>query len=295
MTTITAALVKELRERTNAGMMECKKALVESNGDIEKAIEAMRVAGQAKAVKKASRATAEGTIFVQSSPDSKAGVLIEINCETDFVAREEKFKQFVKSVGAIAMEQKITSLEALQQATEQSRLELVSQLGENVMIRRFAYHNTSEPEGVIGTYAHGDANGIRIGALVVMKKGTVELAKDLAMQVAAMNPEFITGNDIPEARLQKEKEILLAQTRENDKDKPEDMLEKIVGGKLKKFATEISLLGQSYVKEPKKTVEALLKETNAVVSQFVRFEVGEGVEKQEDNFVQEVMNQVRGA
>lgn len=294
MTAITAALVKELRERTNAGMMECKKALVEANGDIDKAIEAMRVAGQAKAVKKASRATAEGTISVLSSADAKIGILIEINCETDFVAREEKFKQFVKSVGATALQQKITTLEALQKAMEQSRLELVAQLGENVMIRRYVYHTTTEPEGVIGTYAHGDANGVRIGALVVMKKGSQELAKDLAMQVAAMNPEYLTATDIPQARLEKEKEILLAQTRENDKDKPADMLEKIVGGKLKKFATEISLMGQSYVKEPKKTVEALLKENNAVVALFVRFEVGEGVDKQEDNFVQEVMAQVRG-
>lgn len=288
--TITAALVKELRERTNAGMMECKKALVESNGDIDKAIEAMRKAGQAKAVKKASRTTAEGTIFVQASSDAKVGVMVEVNCETDFVAREDKFKNFVQMVGKLALEKKISNTEALQQATEQQRLELVGLLGENVTVRRLAYQET--PQGVIGAYAHGDANGVRIGVLVTLKTGTVELAKDLAMHVAAMNPEYLTTEQVSEARLEKEKEIFISQTLEEGK--PEAMVEKIVAGKIKKFATEVTLVGQSFVKDPSKTVETLLKEANASVDSFVRFEVGEGIEKQEDNFVQEVMAQVRG-
>jgi elongation factor Ts len=288
--TITAALVKELRDRTNAGMMECKKALVESNGDIDKAIEAMRKAGQAKAVKKASRTTAEGTIFAKASNDAKWGVLIEINCETDFVAREEKFKHFVKEVGELALQQKISSIEALRQATEQKRLDLVAQLGENVTVRRLAYHDAST--GVVGVYAHGDANGVRIGTLVVLKKGTAELARDLAMQVAAMNPEYIHSRDVPEARLLKEKEIFIAQTLEEGK--APAMADKIVAGKVKKFAMEVTLLGQTFVKDSSKTVETLLKEADAEVESFVRFEVGEGIEKQEDNFVQEVMAQVRG-
>jgi elongation factor Ts len=287
---VTATLVKELRERTNAGMMECKKALVEANGDIDKAIETMRKAGQAKAVKKASRTTAEGTIVVRVSDDAKQGVMIEINCETDFVAREEKFKQFVKEVGDLALQQKISTVEALQQVTEQKRLELVSQLGENVTVRRMNYHTVQE--GTVGAYGHGDANGIRIGAIVVLKQGTKELARDLAMQIAAMNPEYLTKQDIPTARLQKEREIFVAQTLEEGK--PEGMTEKIVEGKLKKFATEVALLSQSFVKDPSKTIEVLLKEANAVVTRFARFEVGEGIEKQEDNFVQEVMAQVRG-
>lgn len=287
--TITAALVKELRERTNAGMMDCKKALVEANGDIEKAIKAMRETGQAKAVKKASRTTAEGTIFVRVTDDAKRGVLLEINCETDFVAREDKFKHFVQEVGNLALQQKISSNDVLQQAVESKRLELVAQLGENVTVRRLSYQET---QGVIGGYGHGDANGVRIGALVVLKQGTPELARDLAMQVAAMNPEFLNAEDIPADRLEKEKAIFIAQTLEEGKDAA--MAEKIVVGKLKKFSTEVTLLGQNFVKDPSKTVATLLKEANAKVDSFVRYEVGEGIAKQEDNFVQEVMAQVRG-
>ena len=291
---ITAALVKELRDRTQAGMMECKKALEASNGDIEKAIEKMRKEGQAKAVKKAARATAEGIVVVLSSATAKQAVLVEVNCETDFVAREERFKQFAKMAGEKALAQKINTIEALQAATDEDRLNLVSQLGENVTVRRLAYQET--PDGVIGVYAHGDANGVRIGSMVVLKNGSLELAKDLAMQVAAMNPEFIQAADVPLARLDKEKEIMTAQTLEQVREdgKPIEMVEKIVAGKLKKFATEVSLLGQAFVRDPAKTVEKLLAETTSIVENFVRFEVGEGVEKKEDNFVEEVMAQVRG-
>lgn len=287
--TITAALVKELRDLTNAGMMECKKALVESNGDIEKAIEAMRKAGQAKAVKKAGRIAAEGTIVVLCSSDAKQGVIVEVNCETDFVAREDKFKLLAKMVAERALQEKISSIETLQQVTDEARLALVSQLGENITVRRLVYVATEG--GVVGSYAHGDANGVRIGAMVVLKKGTLELARDLAMQVAAMNPQYLAKSDIPEARFQKEKEILTEQTREEGK--PEAMFEKIVAGKLNKFADEVTLLGQSFVKDPAKKIENLLKEANAEVDTFIRFEVGEGIEKKEDNFVEEVMAQVR--
>lgn len=292
--TITAALVKELRERTQAGMMECKKALTESNGNIEKAIEAMRMAGQAKAVKKASRTTAEGMIVVLGSSNGKRAVLAEVNCETDFVAREDRFKQFAKAVGEKALQANLNDLEALQAAMEEPRLALVSQLGENISIRRLAVQEVQA--GVIGTYAHGDANGVRIGSMVVLKSGTLNVAKDLAMQVAAMNPEFLRGSDISAERLAKEKEIIMARTMEEvlSEGKPKDLAEKIAAGKLKKFTAEISLLEQAFVRDPSKTVEKMLAETNCVVDNFVRFAVGEGIEKKEDNFVEEVMAQVRG-
>ncbi len=291
---ITASLVKELRERTNAGMMECKKALVESNGDLEMAIEALRKAGQAKAVKKASRTAGEGTIVVLAANDAKSAVLVEVNCETDFVAREEKFMQFAKSAATIALQNKLSVVEDLQKATDAARLELVGQLGENITVRRIALHTVRD--GVVGAYAHGDANGVRIGALVVLKKGNVESARDLAMQVAAMNPEYLTTAEIPQVRLDKEKEIYLAQTADQlrEEGKPLDKLEMIVAGKLKKFSKEVSLLGQPFVKDPNLTVEKWLKEVGAEVQSFVRFEVGEGIEKKEDNFVEEVMAQVRG-
>jgi elongation factor Ts len=285
MTTITAALVKELRERTNAGMMECKKALVEAEGDIEKAIEAMRLAGQAKAVKKAGRIAAEGTIVVLVSNDGKRAVLVEVNCETDFVAREERFQKFAKNAAQIALDSGIKTTEALQEATDPARLELISALGENITVRRLVY--VENAEGIIGAYGHGDANGIRIGVLILMKKGNHELARDLAMHVAAMNPEFLKETDIPADRVSKEKAIFEEQTREEGK--PDNMLDKIVAGKLKKFATEISLLGQPYVKDPAKKVENLLKEMDAEIKSFVRFEVGEGIEKKQENFAAEVM------
>ena len=290
MPEITAALVKELRERTNEAMMDCKRALVATNGDIEAAIKAMRNEGKAKAVKKASRTAAEGTIVALNAKDGKKALLIEVNCETDFVAREGKFREFATQSANHAITKNIKSIEDLQKETEDARLELVGQLGENISVRRLALHEVSE--GVVGTYAHGDANGVRIAALVVLAKGDESLARDLAMQVAAMNPQYLTPQDVPKERLAEEKAIFEKQTREEGK--PEAMIEKIVDGKLKKFANEISLTGQPFVKDPSKTVEALLKESKAEVKSFVRFEVGEGIEKKEDNFVQEVMAQVRG-
>jgi elongation factor Ts len=287
---VTAALVKELRERTNAGMMECKKALVEANGDIEKAIEAMRKSGQAKAVKKAGRTTSEGTIVVLRSSDAKRAVLIEVNCETDFVAREAKFQQFAHKAAELALQHNMNELEEVQTAVEEIRLELVSQLGENITVRRFVTEEVKE--GVMGTYGHGDANGVRIGVMVALSKGEEVLARDLAMHIAAMNPEYLTAADVPSVRLEKEKEIFMDIGQQEGKSG--EMLEKIVAGKLKKFTTEISLLGQAFVKDPSKTIETLLKEANAQVKTFVRFEVGEGIEKKTDNFVEDVMAQVRG-
>lgn len=260
MTTITAAQVKELRERTNAGMMECKKALVEAGGDIDKAIAAMQLAGQANAIKKAGRTASEGTIVVLGSADGKRGVLVEVNCETDFVAREDKFKHFAKTAGEKALQSGLNSTEALQKETDEARLTLVGQLGENVTVRRLAFCE-SQPSGAVGSYAHGDANGIRIGVLVVLKQGEQALARDLAMQIAAMNPEFLSINDVPDAR--------------------------------KSQASDITLMGQAFLKDSSKTVEAILKERGAVIESFVRFEVGEGIEKKEDNFVAEVMAQIR--
>lgn len=288
---ITAALVKELRDRTSAGMMECKKALVESEGDIEKAIENMRKAGQLKAAKRASKVAAEGTIVVLASIDGKSAALLEVNSETDFVSREARFQQFAKTSGELALQKHITDVAALQAATDSERLELISSLGENITLRRLVIKESKD--GLIGAYAHGDANGVRIGALVVLKKGTVALARDLAMHIAAMNPEFLKPEEIPADRLAKEKEIGMAQAREEGK--PEAMLEKIVAGKLKKFSTDATLLGQTYVKDPEKTIEALLKAENAEIESFVRFEVGEGIEKKQENFAEEVMAQVKGS
>ncbi|MDB6096723.1 MAG: hypothetical protein JWM09_1001 [Francisellaceae bacterium] len=299
---ITAALVKELRERTNAGMMECKKALTETSGDIEKAIENMRKSGLAKAVKKAGRIAAEGTIVVLASSDNKKAIILEINCETDFVAREEKFKAFAKKVAARALEKEVKDIESLialslddsdAKKIEESRLELISQLGENITIRRIKF--IKNPQGLVGSYGHGDANGVRIGALVSLTGNDTTLANDLPMQVAAMNPEYLKPSEVDNARKEKEKEIYLEQTLEKEGDsKPREMIDKIVESKLKKFVNEISLLTQTFVKENNKTIETLLKEKGAEILEFVRFEVGEGIEKKEDNFVEEVMMQARG-
>jgi elongation factor Ts len=291
MTLITAALVKELRERTSAGMMECKKALEKANGNIEDAIQNMRIDGQAKAVKKSGNVTSEGTIVVQAAANGKEAVIVEINSQTDFVSREDRFKTFAKKTAETALNSKIKTAEVLQEKLNTERLELITQLGENITIRRLAFIEIKD--GVIGTYAHGDANGVRIGTAVILKKGDIELAKDLAMQVAAMNPEYLNLNEVPAERLEKEKEIFITQTREEGK--PEAMLEKIVAGKIYKFSKEITLLGQAYVKDQNLTIEALLKSKNAEIESFVRFEVGEGIEKKVDNFAEEVMAQVRSS
>lgn len=289
--TVTASMVKTLRDRTQASMMDCKRALVESDGDIDKAVEIMRKAGQAKAQKKSSRVAAEGTIVVLSSEDQHEAVLVEVNCETDFVAREEKFKAYANAVASKALELKQDGLsEALQDQIKDDQINLIATLGENVSVRRVAYR--SEQEGVIGIYTHGDVNGTRIGVLMALKKGSVEVARDLAMQVAAMRPDYLTSEEIPAAIIDKEKEIILSELRNSGR--PEEKLEQIASGKLNKFKQGITLVEQTFVKDPNKTVKQFLKESDAEPDYFVRFEVGEGIEKKEDDFVKEVMSQARG-
>ena len=283
---ISAGLVKELRERTDVGMMECKKALVAANGDIEKAIEDLRKAGQAKAVKKSDRIAAEGLIVISVASDSKSAAMVEINCETDFVAREEQFKQFANSISDVVLNNKVDDVNALSSAIiasenktiEEARLALVAKLGENITVRRAVYLQTSQ--GMIGTYLHGGNDGARIAAMVVINKEESSLARDLSMQVAAMKPEYIAEKDIPQDRLAKEKELFTAEANKTNTGKPADIIEKIVMGKVKKLAKEITLLGQEFVKESSTTIEKLLKTANADVTNMVRYEVGEGIEKE---------------
>ncbi len=289
MTDITPALVKALRDQTDAPMMECKKALVETKGDIKAAIGILRQKSQASAQGKAQHQAAEGTIVLEISQDGKNGALLEVNCQTDFVARSEQFMNFAKEALHLALIEGIVTIETLQQKTDKTRLDLIAKLGENIQLRRMALLHS---KGVIAAYGHGDANGIRIGVLLSLKKGTLELAKDLAMQVAAMRPQYVQRSDIPADILAKEKEIYAAQMK--DEKKPKEVIEKILEGKLNKFVNEVTLLGQTFVKDSSLTIEALLKQKGAEMDTFRRFEVGEGLEKKADNFAAEVMAQVRG-
>lgn len=288
---VTAAQVKELRERTGAGMMECKKALVETQGDLDTAIDQLRKSGLAKADKKASRVAAEGRIALAVEPDFRRAVMVEVNCETDFVAKDESFNQFANAVAASALQHNAAEVEALMQTrigeltTEEARQALVVKLGENIQVRRLEQRST---EGVIGAYLHGG----KIGVLVELTGGSEELAKDLAMHVAALNPQFVSEENVPAEFLAKEKEILIAQAA--DSNKPVDIVEKMVAGRLRKQLAEITLLGQPFVKDGDISVAQLLKQNNAKVEGFSRLVVGEGIEKQESNFAEEVMQQVRG-
>ena len=291
---ITAALVKELRQRTGSGMMECKKALVESNGDIEVAIEAMRKSGLAKADKKSDRIAAEGVIAIETSADGKQAVMLEINSETDFVAKADDFIGFVANVTKLVLAAQPNDVEALLalpandagDSIETVRQALVAKIGENILVRRFSLMSTED--GVIGSYRHGD----RIGTMVKLTGGEVTLAKDIAMHVAASRPQAISGADLPAELLDKERDIVATQAK--DSGKPEAIIEKMVEGRMKKFVNEISLLGQAFVKDPDVTVEKLVNQANATVEAFEFFEVGEGIEKKEDNFAEEVMAQARG-
>lgn len=290
---ITAAQVKELRERTGAGMMECKKALVETNGDIEVAIDNMRKSGAAKAEKKAGRVAAEGVIVAKTSDDSKVAVIVEINSETDFVARDDSFKAFASAVIDAALENKTTSIEALVATTvatgetvEIARTNLIAKIGENITVRRVELVEASD--GVLNTYIHGG----QIGVVVALKGGTAELAKDVAMHAAATNPQFVTPEEISEDVYNREKEIFTAQAIASGK--PADIAEKMVVGRMRKFAAEVCLVGQPFVKDPSTTVGDLLKSASTEISSLVRLEVGEGIEKVEDDFAAEVMAQVKG-
>ena len=290
---ITAALVKELRERTGAGMMECKKALVEVDGDIEGAIELMRKTGLAKADKKAGRTAAEGLIVVKASNDAKQSVMVEVNCETDFVTKGDDFKNFCDEVAQLTLDAQPADLDALL-ACEMSGGEnvadtckrLIAKVGENMSVRRFQLFNT---EGLLASYLHG----ARIGVMVDMTGGSVELARDIAMHIAASNPSAVDASEVDPVLIEKEKEIFTAQALESGK--PPEIVEKMIGGRIKKYLKEITLVGQPFVKNPDQTVEQLLKDAGATVNGFTRFEVGEGIEKKVENFADEVMAQVQGS
>lgn len=290
---ITAALVKELRERTGSGMMECKKALVEAKGDIELAIENMRKSGQAKAAKKAGRVAAEGLIVIRQDDANQKGCLVEINCETDFVAKDENFANFADAVADRVLSSTAADVEALmalplkdnESATvEEVRQALVSKLGENMSVRRFSRFKTS---GQLASYRHGG----RIGVMVEYQGGTPELGRDIAMHVAASNPHCVSEDQVPADLLEKEKDIFRAQSAESGK--PADIIEKMVNGRIAKYLKEVTLLGQPFIKDPDTTVEKLLGKANAKVLSFTRYEVGEGIEKKQENFAEEVMAQAR--
>ena len=278
MSGITAALVKELRERTGAGMMECKKALVEANGDIELAIDNMRKSGQAKAAKKAGRVAAEGIILAEVAADGKFGALVELNCETDFVAKDAGFIAFGKEVMAAVLADKTDDIDALKAKFEEERTALVDKIGENINIRRVAVLEAEE----LGTYLHG----ARIGVLVSAKGANEELIKHIAMHIAASKPEYVRPEDVPADVVEHEHQIQMDIAMQSGK--PREIAEKMVIGRMNKFTGEISLTGQHFVMDPSKTVGELLKENNADVINFVRFEVGEGIEKVEADFAAEV-------
>ena len=283
MAAITAALVKELRERTGLGMMECKKALVAAEGDIEVAIEELRKSGQAKAAKKAGRTAAEGIVAVKVADDASFGVLVEVNSETDFVARDENFLGYVNRVVEVAFERKESNVEALMAGElEEARGALVQKIGENVSVRRIEIVEG----GVIGSYVHGNN---RIAVLIKLEGGDVELARDIAMHVAAVNPQVVSKDDMPAELIEKEKEIFKAQAEQSGK--PAEIIEKMIVGRINKFLAENSLVEQPFVKDPDTKVGALAKKAGAAVSSFVRFEVGEGIEKEEVDFAAEVRAQ----
>jgi len=288
---ITAALVKELRDRTGAGMMECKKALVETDGDVETAIDNMRKSGQAKAAKKAARIAAEGMITAKTAADSSYGVLLEINSETDFVSRDDNFLGFTDEISQLALDNKAADLEALLvletssgASVADARETLVSKIGENIQIRRIKF---VEGDNVMA-YVHGG----RIGVLVSLNGGDDALAKDIAMHVAASNPEVVSADDVSKESLDKEREIFTAQAKESGK--PDNIIEKMIDGRLKKFINEISLTGQPFIKDPSISVAKLLADNDASVVSFIRYEVGEGIEKKEEDFAAEVMSQMKG-
>ncbi len=291
---VTAALVKELRERTGVGMMECKKALVETHGDIEAAIENMRKSGQAKAAKKAGRTAAEGVIVIETALDNKQAAIVEVNCETDFVAKDDNFKSFADAVGKCVLNSDVDDVETLMAlplregedtTIEEARQILVAKIGENMTVRRFARLST---EGVLACYSHG----VRIGVVVDID-GDAGLGRDIAMHVAASNPVCVDEADVPAEMLAKEREIVEAQARESNK--PDNIIGKMIAGRMRKYLGEITLKGQPFVKDPDTTVGKLLDGKETRVNRFVRFEVGEGIEKKQEDFREEVMAQAQVA
>ena len=290
---VTAALVKELREKTGAGMMDCKKVLTETDGDLEKAAELLREKGITKAAKKSGRVAAEGMVEAYISEDEKVGAIVEVNSETDFVAKNEEFRTFVMDVAKQIVKNNPESVEALLaepamfeegKTVNEALIGKIATIGENMTIRRFARFETTD--GLIEKYIHGDG---KIAVLVNMTSGTKELAKDVCMQIAAARPEFIDRDQVPAERVEKEKEILKIQTM--NEGKPEAIAEKIVLGRINKFYQEICLVDQEFVKDPSKKVSDILKDSK--VLEFARFETGEGIEKKEENFAEEVMKQLK--
>ena len=289
---ITAALVKELRERTGAGMMDCKKALVETNADLEAAIDLMRASGSAKAAKKAGRVASEGLVNMTISDDYKSAAILEVNSETDFVTKSQSFIDFVNALGKLALKNKPESVEVFLTQTldsgetvDEAREGVVAKIGENVSVRRLQNVNTKN--GILGSYKHGD----RIGVLVVLSGKDAGLAKDIAMHIAASRPECISEEQLSNELREREKAIFIEQAKESGK--PDNIIEKMIIGRMKKFVNEVTLYGQSFIKDPDTSVGELVKSKNAEVKLFVRFEVGEGIEKKEDSFVEEVMSQVQ--
>ena len=291
--TITADAVKQLRERTGAGMMECKRALVETSGNLDAAAELMRKQGLAKADKKATRIAAEGVIAIAASSDGRAAAMVEVNCETDFVAREHDFRAFAQEVAALALAARPASLDALLAlplpsgaSVDERRRTLVAKIGENIGLRRFA---VLEARGRLGAYVHGT----RIGALVATEGAEPALAHDLAMHVAASNPQYLSVAQVAPEVIAKEREVLTEQARAEGK--PPEIVAKMVEGRLRKTLNELTLTGQPFVKDPDISIEKLLKAAAATVTSFQRFEVGAGIEKRQEDFVAEVMAQVKGS
>lgn len=290
---VTATMVKELRERTGAGMMECKKALTETAGDLDQAIELMRKQGLAKADKKAGRVAAEGRVVVQRDATGSAAIAIEVNCETDFVGGGDEFQTFANQVAEAALAAAPVDLDALLAlslpsgaSVDERRREMVAKIGENIAVRRFEH--LARQGDVFGLYSHGS----RIGVVVDLKGGDEALARDIAMHIAASRPLCISPDEVPADLVAKEREIFEAQARESGKS--EEIIQKMVDGRVRKYLSEVALVGQPFVKDADQTVGQRLKQAGAQVMRFVRLEVGEGVEKKTENFAEEVMAQVRG-
>jgi len=283
---MSAALVKELRERTGLGLLECKKALAEADGDIEAAIEALRKSSGMKAAKKAGRTAADGVVAIQTAADGGFGAMVEVNSETDFVARDENFLGFVNSVVSKAFDERLDDVAALAGGeTEDARQALVQKIGENISVRRVVTYQAAE--GVIGGYVHGNN---RIAVLVSLKGGSEELARDVAMHVAAVNPQVVSPDDMPEEQVAKEREIYVAQAQ--DSGKPAEIIKKMVDGRVRKFLSENSLTEQAFVRDPDTTVGKLVAGAGAEVLGFTRFEVGEGIEVEKVDFAAEVAAQL---
>ena len=292
MAQITAALVKELRERTGAGMMDCKKALTAVEGDMDKAIDFLREKGLAAAAKKAGRIAAEGVVGSFVSADGKIGAIVEVNCETDCVAKTDGFKELVKKIAAHIVATKPADVEALLaseldgQTVEALVTASVAKIGEKISVRRFALYEA--PEGVVAAYIHG---GGKIGVVVELKGGNAELGKDVAMHVAAANPSYLERSQVPAAELEHEKEVLSEQAK--NEGKPEKIIEKMVMGRINKYYKEVCLVDQEFVKDPDQTVGKLVKAAGAEVLAFSRFQLGEGIEKKQEDFAAEVMSQIK--